>query len=156
MPRAEAVDGADVRAAAAAQDEGPLGQVGRDGERLCDERVLLDHRRLGVVERQPRSFHHLLAAVAPGARDAHEAGRERPAARVTLVAETDGDRGVRRAGRALRAEDAHASVFSKTMLALSTVIPTRSYSFVAPVGLSASTPSEARVRPRRQNSANVR
>jgi hypothetical protein len=47
VARGERLDRADVRAAAAAEHERPLGQVDRDREGLLVERLLLDHRRLG-------------------------------------------------------------------------------------------------------------
>ena len=66
------------------------------------------------------------------------------------------DGGVRPALRTLRAQQAHASAFSNVSIELSTSIPTFSYSFVAPCGFSASTPSVTRVKPRPQNSPNAR
>ena len=123
VPRREALDGADVGAAAPAQHERNLRQVGRDRERLCDERVLLDDGRFRIVERESRCLHHLLAAVTPGARHADETGGERAAAGVAFVPGPDGDRGVGAACRALGAKDAHRSY---TIIALSTCMPTLS------------------------------
>ena len=133
---------------------GRCGQVGGDRERLRVQRVLLDDRRLGIVERQARRLDHRLAAVAPGPRDAHEPCGERPAARVALVVRPDRDGGVGAARRALGAEQAHASAFSKTTFSCSTCMPTRSYRCVAPVGFSASTPSVTRGMPRSKNARN--
>ena len=83
-----------------------------------------------------------------GAKPANKPGRKRSAAGMALVFRADRDRRERPATGALRAQDAHASAFSYTTAAFSTVIPTLSYSFVAPVGLSASTPSVTRGTPR--------
>ena len=85
VPGGEALDGADVRAAAPAQHERPLRQRGGERERLLAERVLLDHGHLGIGERQLRGLGHRLAAVAPGAGNAHEPGAELPPAGVALV-----------------------------------------------------------------------
>ena len=109
VPGGEALDSTDVRAAAPAEDERQLGQVGGDGQRLGDEGILLHDGRLGIVERKAGRLDHLLAAVAPGARDPDETGRKRPAARVALVARSDRDRGMGAARRAFRAQPAHRS-----------------------------------------------
>src|SRR5439155_27294795 len=104
VARSEALDGADVRAAAAAQDERALGELARDREVLLAERVLLDHRDLGIRQRQPRRFGHRLTVLSPGLRDADESGRELATAGVTLVGGTEGDRRVGVAVGALGSE----------------------------------------------------
>ena len=109
VARGKPLDGADVRAAAAAEHERAGRQVRGDRERLSAERVLLDDRSLRVVERKPGGLDHRLAAVAPGAWHTHEPRRERAPAGVALVPETDRDRRQRAARRALRPERAHAS-----------------------------------------------
>ena len=85
MPRGQALDGADVRAAAAAEDERPLGQLGGEHEVLVGERVLGDDGGLRVRELERGRLGHRLAALAPGARHADEAGAELGATRVALV-----------------------------------------------------------------------
>ena len=112
VARGEPLDRADVRAAAAAEDERPLGEVGGDGEGLLAERVLLDDRGLGIGERQPRGLRHRLAAVAPGPRHAHEPGGELAPARVALVAGADRDGGERVAVGQLARADGSREVFS--------------------------------------------
>jgi hypothetical protein len=94
-------DDADVRAAAAAEHERPLREIAGDGEGLGLERLLLDDGGLRIVERQARRLDHRLAAVAPGARDANEAGREGSSTGVALVVGADRHGGVRPARRAL-------------------------------------------------------
>ncbi len=80
VPRGKTLHGADVGAAAAAEDERPVGQVGGHGEGLLHQRVGLDDARLGVRQGQMRRLRHRLALVSPGPRNAHEPGAERPAA----------------------------------------------------------------------------
>ena len=46
-PRREPLDGADVRAAAPAEDERPLGELRGERERLLAERVLVDDAASG-------------------------------------------------------------------------------------------------------------
>jgi hypothetical protein len=122
----EALDRADVRTAAAAEYERARRQVGCDRERLRGERLLVDDRGLRIVERQRRGLDHLFAPVAPRARDADEAGRERATARMALVLGAESDRCVRAARRALRAQQAQAIAFSKARPHFSTCIPARS------------------------------
>ena len=110
--RGEALDRADVGAAAAAEHERALGKRRRQRELLLAEARLLDDRHLRVHEVERRARDHDVTTVPPGPRDAHEAGRELAPAGVALVAGADRDRGVRPAVRALAAEDAHASTFS--------------------------------------------
>ena len=64
----EPLERADVRGAAAAEDERAVGQLGGEREVLVGERVLVDDGGLRVVERQMRRLGHRLAAVAPRAR----------------------------------------------------------------------------------------
>ena len=104
----ERLDRADVRAAAAAEDDRPVGQLGGEHQRLLRERVGLDHARLRVGQLVEGRLGHRLAAVAPGARDADEAGAELAAARVALVLRADRDRGQRAAVGTAGAEAAHA------------------------------------------------
>ena len=75
VPRREPLERADVRRAAPAEHERPVGQLGGDREVLVGERVLLDHGRLRIVERQVRGLGHRFAAF-PQARGT----RTRPAA----------------------------------------------------------------------------
>ena len=85
-----------------AEDEGTLGEVGRKHERLFAERVLRDHRRLGIGQRKLRSGSHRLPVLAPRSRNTHEARAELPAARVTFVGGAERNRRHRAAVRALR------------------------------------------------------
>jgi hypothetical protein len=112
VPGGEPLDDADMRAAAAAEHEGPLRQVGGDGERLRRQRLLLHDRDLRVGEGQRGGLDHRLAAVAPGVGDADQPGRERPAAGVALVPVVDGHGRVAVTGRASRPQQAHARAFS--------------------------------------------
>ena len=107
--RREALDRADVRAAAPAEDERPLGQLRGDREGLLAERLLLDHRRFRVRDRKRRRRDHHVAAVAPGARNADQAGPERAPARVALVLRPERDRGESTAVGAPSAQAAHGS-----------------------------------------------
>ena len=122
----QALDRADVRAAAATEHERALGKRRRQRELLLAEARLLDDRHLRVHEVERRARDHDVAAVSPGPRDAHETRGELPPARVALVAGADRDGGVRLAVRALAAQDAHASSFSKLTCSLSTCMPARS------------------------------
>ena len=82
-------------AAAPSQDERAVGEIGGERQRLGLERLLVDDPRLRVVDGQQRGRDHLLAAVAPRARHAHEAGRPLASARVALVVGAERDRRVR-------------------------------------------------------------
>src|SRR5207248_9880985 len=95
----EPFDRADVGTATAAEDERPLGQLGCDRQVLLAERLLLDHRRLGIWQRQPRRLRHRPTAIAPGLRDPHEPGRELPSAGMALVGRPERDGGERAAVR---------------------------------------------------------
>ena len=110
--RRETAHRADVRAAASAEDDRPLGQHGGELGGLLLERVALDRARLGIRERERRAVGHRLAALPPRPRNAHEAGGELASARVALVAGADRDRRERAAVRAARAQRAHAGAFS--------------------------------------------
>ena len=103
----ERLDRADVRAAAAAEDERPVGQLGGEHQRLLRERVGLDHARLGIGQLVEGRLGHRLAAGAPGARNADEAGAELAAAGVALVLRADRDRRQRAAVGTAGAEAAH-------------------------------------------------
>ena len=103
----EPLDRADVRAAAAAQNEGALGQLGSEGEDLIRERFLGDDSCLGIREIGESGLRHRLAALAPGARHANESGGELAAARVALVLGAHRDGSERPAVRALRAQARH-------------------------------------------------
>ena len=105
--RREAADRADVGAAAAAEHERARRQVADLRRDLLVERRLLDHRGLGIGEREPGRGGHRLAAAPPGPRDAHEAGRVLAAAAVALVLVVDRDGGERAAVGAAGAERAH-------------------------------------------------
>ena len=104
----EPLDRTDVRAAAAAEHDRAVGQLAGEQEVLLRERVRLDHARLGIGQLQVRRLGHRLAAVAPGARDADEAGEELAAAGVALVLRADRDGGQRAAVRTAGAQAAHA------------------------------------------------
>jgi hypothetical protein len=113
VARGEALHGADVGAAAAAQDERPLGELGREGERLLAQRVLGDHRRLRVRKQQRgRRLLHRIAALPPRARHADEPRGELAAAGVALVADPGRDRGERAAVGAASAQRTHEEAFS--------------------------------------------
>ena len=107
VPGGEPFDGAHVRAAAPAEDERPLGQFRRERERLLAQRLLLDHRRLGIRERQARRLGHRVAAVTPGARHPDEAGAEDAPTSMALVLRPERDRGESAAVGALRSKSAH-------------------------------------------------
>ena len=126
VARREALDDADVGAAAAAEHERARGQVGGDGKRLHRERLLLDHRHLRIVERERGRLDHRLAPVAPRARHADEPGGEGAAAAVALVALVDRDGGERPAVGTASAQQAHSFAFSKATPHASTCMPTRS------------------------------
>ncbi len=149
LPGSETLDGTDVRAAAATEDERLFRKIGREREILLLERLRLDHRRLGIRELEPCCFRHRLATLAPGLRNAHETCAEATAARVAFVLRTECDRRVGLAVRALRTKPAHASALSNAIASYATCMPARSYRRVAPVGFSASTPSPTRGWPRR-------
>ena len=125
VPLSEPADRADVRAATAAQHERAPRELRRHGRRLLLERVGLDHRRLGPVERERGAVLHRVAAVAEGRADANQRGRELAAAAVALVLVVERDRRERPAVRALRAERAH-SAFSQVSARRTWRIPTRS------------------------------
>jgi hypothetical protein len=112
MPCSERFDGADVRAAATAKDDGALRQVQRDGEVLLFERVLDDHRGFREIELQRRGLDHSLTTVPPRARNTHEAGGERSPARVALVVAVERNRRVGQAVGTLGAQPRHQSAFS--------------------------------------------
>ncbi len=112
VARGEALDRADVRAAAAPEDERALGKVGGDGERLLAERLLVHDRGLRVRQRKRGGLDHRLAAVAPRAGHAHEPGAERAAAGVALVLRPERDGRVGPAVGAARAQAAQPSSFS--------------------------------------------
>jgi hypothetical protein len=101
VARRKRLHGPDVRAAAPAEDERALRQVECLRERLLRERVLLDHGRLGIRQRQRGRLDHRFAAPAPGARNPYEAGGERSSAGVALVLRPECDRRVRPALGAL-------------------------------------------------------
>ena len=120
------LDRAHVRAAAPAEDDGPVGQLGGEQQRLLGERVRLDHSRLGVGQLVERRLDHALAALTPGPRNADEAGGELTAARMALVLRAERDRGQRPAVGAARAKPAHPSSFCQQSERRSTCIPARS------------------------------
>jgi hypothetical protein len=111
VARSEALDRADVRAATAAEDQRPLGKLGRDRQRLLSERVLLDPRRLGIGQRQVRRLGDRLAALAPCARYPDEPGGELAPAGVALVARAERDSRERAAVGAPRAQAAQVRSF---------------------------------------------
>jgi hypothetical protein len=110
LPRSESLDGTDMDAAAAAEDERPLRQIGRKRKALLLERLRFHHGGLGVRELEPRRLGHRLAALAPGLWHADEAGAEAAAARVAFVVGADRHGGKRLAERALRAQPAQLTV----------------------------------------------
>jgi hypothetical protein len=93
--------------AAAPEDERAGGEVAALGGDLIVERWLLDHRRLGIRQREPGRLCHRFTAAPPGSRDTDEAGGELAAAAVALVSAVDRDGGQRPAIGASRAERAH-------------------------------------------------
>jgi hypothetical protein len=104
----ERLDRADVGAAAAAEHDRAVRQLGRENEVLLRERVGLDDARFRIGQRQVRRLRHRLAAVAPGTGDADEPGGELAAAAVALVLGPDRHRRQRPAVGAAGAEAAHA------------------------------------------------
>ncbi len=112
VPCGERLDGADVRAAATAEDHRALGKVEGNGEVLLLERFLGDHGGFRELERQRRSLDHPLATVPPSPRNAHEPRGELPPAGVALVVAVEGHRRVRQAVGTLGAEPRHQSAFS--------------------------------------------
>ena len=104
VPGRKALDCADVSAAAAAEDERALGQLGGQHEVLLAERLLLDHGRLRVRQRQTGGLGHRLAALAPRPRHAHEPGGELAPAGMALVSGPERNRGERAAVGTARAE----------------------------------------------------
>ena len=70
----------------------PTRELRRERERLLTQRVLRDHRRLGIRERQARRLGHRVAAVAPGTRHPDEAGAEDAPTCVALVLRPERDR----------------------------------------------------------------
>src|SRR5207248_6111523 len=107
VPRGQPLDGPDMGAAAAAEDEGPVRERGREREVLLVQGLLLDDGSLRIREREVGSVRHALAAVPPRARDANEAGGEDAAAGVALVVAAQGDGGQRPAVGAARAKTRH-------------------------------------------------
>src|SRR5439155_25092589 len=120
----ELADGADVRAAAAAEDQRAVRQLARERRVLLLERVLVDECRLRPRDLHQRRLLHLAAATTPGARDAHEPGAELAPAGVALVVTVERDGGVRAAVGTARAEPAHRSTFSNASISRVTAIPT--------------------------------
>ena len=112
LARGQALDRADVRAAATAEHERPLRQVGRERKRLLLERFRFDDRGFGIRQLQPRRLGHRLAAVAPRLRNAHKPRREIPAAGVALVIGPERNGRERLAVGTLGAQAAHVNCFS--------------------------------------------
>src|SRR3954447_12632825 len=129
MPPGELADGADVGAATAAEDEGPVGQEAHLRLDLRVERLLVDDGCLRPREIHERGLLHLDPAVSPRSRDAHQAGVELPPAAVALVVAAERDRGVGAARRAARTKRAHRRR-SQVSERVAARIPTRSYSRV--------------------------
>ena len=126
VTRRQPFDRADVGATAAAEHERPRRQVGSHRERLHRERLLLDDRHLGIVERERSRLDHRLTAVAPRAWHADDAGAEGAAATVALIALVERDGGERAAVRTPSAQQAHSFAFSNATPHESTCMPTRS------------------------------
>ena len=103
LPRGETLDGADVRAATAAEHERALWEIRGERERLFLERFRLDDRGFRKRELEPGSFGHRLAALPPRVRHSDEAGVELTSARMTLVVGPQCNGGKRLAVRTLRA-----------------------------------------------------
>ena len=142
-------------AAAATDDDRPGGERIGHGCALLLQRVALDDGDLRIRKRDARSFGHGLAPESPCRRHAHEPRRERAPAAVALVPVADGHCRERSAVRAARAHGAHAVAFSRMSNRCVARIPASSYSMCAPVRLSESTPSAARVKPRSLNASNA-
>jgi hypothetical protein len=81
----EPLDRTDVRAAATAQNERALGQLGSEGEDLIASVSSATTAASGIREMGESGLRHRLAALAPGARHANEPGGELPAAGMALV-----------------------------------------------------------------------
>ena len=103
VARRQCLDGPDVSAAAAPEDECPFGKLEREDKALLGQRLLGDDCRLRVGKREVRRLGHLLATGPPRTRNPHEASAERPSARVALVLRPECDRRVRPALGALGA-----------------------------------------------------
>ena len=102
------LNGAHMRAAAAAQDDRSLRERRREREVLLGERLLVDDGRLRIRQPEGRGLDHCVAARAPGARNPDESRRERAPAGVTLIlAGLERDRGQRVAVRTLRPKSRH-------------------------------------------------
>ena len=151
VPRGEPFDRADVRAAAAAEDERPHA-AGRRRPRASARGACPPRRPPPRDSRaaSARRLDHRLAAVAPRPRHAHEPGRERAAARVALVVRPDRDGRERPAvGHFARRRLMRAPSRRPRRTPRRTSRRARRAAS-APVGFSASTPSVTRVMPRRR------
>ena len=106
--RGERLHGADVRTAAAADDERPLGKRAGESECLLGQRVLVDDAGFGIRQLEERGLDHGLAVLAPSLGHAHEAGAEGASAGVAFVLPAlESHRGQRPAIGAARPEVRH-------------------------------------------------
>src|SRR5262249_43043688 len=87
--RFKRLEGSDVRAAAATENERRFGELARKRKALLAEGVLRDYGRFGVGERQEGRFGHRVASFAPRPGDADEPGRELASADVALIARAE-------------------------------------------------------------------
>ena len=94
-PRGKAHDRAEMGTTAAPEHERECRQVAALGGHLVLEGCLLEHGRLRIGEREPRSCGHRLSSLAPRARHPHEPRRKLAAAAVALVPRVDRDGGER-------------------------------------------------------------
>jgi len=103
---------ADMRAAAAAEDDRAVRELARQGEALPCERVLVDDGRLRIGQWQVCRVSHGFAVFPPGSRNADDGRRKAPAARVALVVAAQRDGSVRAAVRTDGAKTRHQIAFS--------------------------------------------
>ena len=106
--RRQPLNGADVGAAAAAQDERPVGKRSRESEVLLVRDSSSTTAASGYGSSEKRGLDHRLAVCAPGARNPDEARGEGASAGVALVlAAVEGDSRQRPAVGAARPESRH-------------------------------------------------
>ena len=106
--RGKAHDRAEMGTTAAPEHERERRQVAALGGHLVLEGCLLEHGRLRIREREPRSRGHRLSSLAPRARHPHEPRRKLAAAAVALVPRVDRDGRERPTRGTAGTERAHA------------------------------------------------
>src|SRR5207244_1877721 len=107
----QTLDGADVRAAAAAEDERALRKIRCECERLLFERFGLDDRGLRIGQVEPRRLRHRLTALTPRLWNSYQPSEVDTTTRVALVLGAERDRREGSAVRTLRPQATHASSF---------------------------------------------